>query len=113
MGKLVDVLPELATELVESLTGCGRPDLAEQLSHVWITRATYDSSCNVAYIYLSSPRELDVVEQNIIGKRHGETVPVEHPYRVNFDTDNFGRLAGIELLNGAPVAARLTAYITL
>ena len=111
--KLVDVWPELVAELTESLTAGGRSDLAEQLTQASITRATYDSSCNAAYIYLRPPRELNVVEQNIIGERHGETIPVEHPYWVNFDTDNVGRLVGIELLSEGSVAAKLSAYITL
>jgi hypothetical protein len=54
-----------------------------------------------------------VVEKNIIGIRHGETIPVEHPYWVNVDIDNFGRLTRIELLNGGDVALRLNDVLGL
>jgi len=30
---------------------------------------------------------------------HGETIPVETQFWTNIDTDNFGRLVGIEILN--------------
>ena len=64
-----------------------------------VTRVTFDGSANAAYIYVEESRPLSVVEQNVIGVCHGETIPVECRYWVNLDTDNFGRLTGIEILN--------------
>jgi len=64
-----------------------------------VTRVTFDGSANAAYIYVEESRLLNVVEQNIIGVCHGETIPVECRYWVNLDTDNFGRLSGVEILN--------------
>jgi uncharacterized protein YuzE len=105
--KLFEALPEFSAELWASLVKAGHKDLAAQIADVEIERYTYDASCNAAYIYIQSPRAQNVVEKNIIGVRHGETIPVEHPYWVNMDTDNFGHLTGIELLNGGEVARRL------
>jgi len=107
MGSLATQLPKLVSDLATALRTAGRDDLAAQLSEVDIERHTYDTSCDAAYIYLRSPRQLNVVEQNIVGVKHGETIPVEHEYWVNLDTDNFGRLTGIELLSGGDVAAKL------
>ena len=78
MPTLADVLPDLAEELAAALRASGRDDLAAQLGEVEVDRWTHDTSCNAAYIYLRSPRPLNVVEQNIIGVKHGETVPVKH-----------------------------------
>ena len=61
-----------------------------------IARVTFDDTAG--YIYLQPSHELNVVETNIVGVRHGETVEVKTPYWTNIDIDNFGRLAGIEIL---------------
>jgi hypothetical protein len=39
--------------------------------------------------------------------RHGETIEVEHPWTVLVDTDNFGRLRGIEILEGGNIDTNL------
>lgn len=106
--KLTEALPKFSEELQECLKTEGRDDLASQVNDAEILKFSYDDSCNAAYITLQSGRELNVVESNIIGVKHGETVPVEHRYWVNVDTDNFNRLGGIELLNGSDVAQKLS-----
>jgi len=113
MPTLAEVLPDIVNELADSLRASGRDNLAAQLREVEIRRWTHDSSCDAAYIYLRSPRQLNVVEQNVIRVKHGETVPVEHPRWVNVDTDNFGRMTGIELLRPGDVPARLSTHIAL
>jgi uncharacterized protein YuzE len=111
MPTLAEVLPDLVDELAESLRAAGRDDLAAQLGEVEISRWTHDTSCDAAYIHLRSPRQLNVVEQNIIGVKHGETIPVEHHRWINVDTDNFGRMTGIEVLSPGDLPARLSAHI--
>lgn len=109
--KLVEALPEFSVELQTCLSIAGREDIACQVQEVELERYTYDASVNAAYIYVKSPRPLNVVEVNIIGLKHGETISVEHRYWVNVDTDNFGRLSGIELLIGSDIAAKLSRVI--
>jgi uncharacterized protein YuzE len=109
--KLSDLLPEFAAELEACLERAERKDIASQICEVEFERYTYDTPCNAAYVYVRSPRALNAVEQNIIGIHHGETIEVEHPYWVNVDTDNFGRLRGIELLSGGEVAAKLSSVL--
>jgi hypothetical protein len=72
-----------------------------EFSEATIARCTHDASCNACYIYLEPSRSLNVVESNIIGVKHGRTIPVEHPFWVNVDVDNFNRPMGIELLSAS------------
>jgi hypothetical protein len=109
--KLVEALPEFSAELQACLSSVGREDIGCQVPEVELERYTYDDSIDAAYVYVQSPRILNAVEVNIIGLKHGETIPVEHRYSVNVDTDNFGRLRGIELLNGGDVVAKLSRVI--
>ena len=110
--RLVKALPRFSSDLAASLAALGHNDLKLQVDDVEIERYTFDDSCNALYIYVQSPRPLNTIERNIIGVKHGETIPVEHEYRVNVDTDNFGRLTGIEVLNGSDVAKELTEVMT-
>ncbi|MGA2798840.1 MAG: hypothetical protein ABSE63_14770 [Thermoguttaceae bacterium] len=111
MHKLAEILPQFVSELESSFSTSGQEDFAVQLKEVNVVRYTYDNSCDAVYIYLESPRPLNVVEENIIGIKHGETIPIEHRYWVNIDTDNFGRLRGIEILIGSDIAKKLSAFI--
>ena len=45
-----------------------------------------------------------------MGVRHGETLEVETPYWTNIDTDNFGRLVGIEILAPGDMKDELRKY---
>src|SRR5438128_2596455 len=98
MKPLGEAFPSLALELSRALREGGRASLAEQVDHAIIDRVTFDESANAGYIYLRPFRELNVVESNIIGVRHGETIEVETQYWTNIDTDNLDRLAGVEVL---------------
>lgn len=62
------------------------------------------------YIYVQPSRELNAVETNIMGVRHGETLEVLTPYWTNIDTDNFGRLVGIEILAPGDMKDDLRKY---
>jgi uncharacterized protein YuzE len=108
MPQLADILPGFVSRLSQALIADGREDLAGQFSEVTFVRYTYDSSCDAAYIYVQSPRAINVVEENIIGSKHGKTIGVEDPDDVFLDVDNFGRLTGIEVLQGGNVAALLS-----
>jgi hypothetical protein len=99
MSKLADAFPILASELAQSLRETGREALAEQIERATITRVTFDDSANAGYLYLQPSRALNVVEANVVGVRHGKTVPVRTQFWTNIDTDNFDRLTGIEILD--------------
>ena len=109
--KLSETLPEFSTELRELLIKVGREDIAVQVGEVEFERYSYDDSCDAASIFVQSPRELNVVEKNIIGVKYEESVSVDHPYLVNVDIDNFGRLRAIELLKGSKIARILSKML--
>lgn len=108
--KLADFLPQFTVELREILGAAGEPDLAAQLSGAEVLACSYEPEAKAGYIKLESAQELNAVERNVITVRHGRTVPVEHPYWVNVDTDNFNRITGIELLDAPGLASKLSAY---
>ena len=111
MSSLAELMPEFFAEVYQLLETEGRGDLASQLRECSITRVTYDRAADAAYIYLRSAKTLNIVENNIIGVKHGETISLQHPWMVNLDTDNFGRLVGIEVLSGKRVAVPLKQYV--
>jgi hypothetical protein len=106
MSRLVDAFSLLAGEVAESLRALGRADLAQQIDGAVVSRVTFDDSVGAGYIYVEPERMLNIVDANIIGVRHGETITVGTQFDVVIDTDNFGRLMGIEVL--APGALRST-----
>lgn len=108
--KLADFLPQFTVELRELLRTAGEVDLAAQLGSAEVISCSYDAECEAGYIKLESAQTLNVIELNVITVRHGKTIPVEHPYWVNVDTDNFNRITGIELLDAPGLAIQLTAY---
>jgi hypothetical protein len=106
MSKFAEVFPVLVTQLTQSLRNDGRDALAQQIEAATISRVTFDE--NAGYVYLEPSRELNVVERNIIGVRHGETIPVETSFWTYLDTDNFDRVRGIEILHPRELEAELT-----
>jgi hypothetical protein len=98
MSSLIEAFPSLARELSRALRDGGRASLAEQVDQAVIDRVTFDDSANAGYIYIRPSRDLNVVEANIVGVRHGETVEVETQYWTNIDMDNLDRLTGVEVL---------------
>ena len=101
-SKLSEVLPALYAELETGATERGLHDLLEQLPNLIVTEWSGDS--DVLWIDIGGTRSLNVVERNIIGVRHGETIVFDS---FVLDTDNFGRVTHIELLAAADVYVRL------
>jgi hypothetical protein len=97
--------PDLAAALLAELEASGRPELAEQLRTSLVRGVSFDADANAGTIALEAGRELNVVEMNIVGVRHGETIAVTSTYDARLDTDNFGRLMGVEILSPPPSLA--------
>src|SRR5215471_9731408 len=87
METVAAAFPEIASEVVAALKAAGQIDLAGELPRATVRKVTFDNSANAGYIYATSPKSLNLAEQNIIGVRHGETIPVECRYWINLDTD--------------------------
>ena len=99
MSAIATRFPELTAALVAELRADGKADLADQLQSSVVLGVSFDNEANAGYIYVSAGRDLNVVESNIIGVKHGGTIPVEATYDAYLDTDNFGRITGVELLS--------------
>lgn len=110
MSSLIESFPSLAADLSRKLRLRGRASLADQIDAATIASVTFDDSVNAGYIYVQPSRELNVVETNIMGVRHGETLEVETPYWTYIDADNFGRLVGIEVLAPGDIKDQLRKY---
>jgi hypothetical protein len=99
MTRLIDAFPSLVRQLSEALASAGYDMLAVQVNEALIEEVTFDNQANVAWINVLPSRELNVVETNVIGIRHGKTIPVETDFWTNIDVDNFDRLIAIEILD--------------
>jgi hypothetical protein len=82
-------------------------DVLDQACTARPARVTFDPEANAEYFYVHSGRDPNVVEQNIIGIRHGRTIEMPGDAWMNIDLNNFDRLIGIELLAISPAPADL------
>jgi uncharacterized protein YuzE len=110
MFLLIESFPSLAKELSLQLRLAGLAALADQIDAAAIARVTFDNAANAGYIYVHPSRELNVVETGIMGVRNGVTLEVETPYWTIIDTDNFGRLLGIEILAPGDIKGALRKH---
>jgi hypothetical protein len=108
MPKLVEAFPVIVSELTQALHDIGRDAIAQQIEAATIARVTYDSDAIAGYVYLEPSRALNIVERNIIGVRHGETIPLVSSHWLVVDTDNFDRVTGIEIVAPGELIAGLT-----
>ena len=97
--RVSELLPDFVAAAQASLEKQGHSELAQQLVSLKLSRWTYDPEADAMYLYLSGQCPLNVVEQNIVGVRHGECIELEDlDGMVVLDTDNFQRISGIEVL---------------
>ena len=99
MMRISELLPDFVAAAQASLEAQGHSELAQQLVSLELSRWTHDPEADAMHLYLSGQRPLNVVEQNIVGVRHGECIELEDiDGIVVIDTDNFQRISGIEIL---------------
>ena len=96
--KLVEVLPELVSDMESALLQLGRGDLLSQVKEATLERWTYDDFSDTAYLYLTT----DPIE-----RRQLDTLSLYDEVGVNLETDGRGRLCGLEVLDGKRITSRL------
>jgi uncharacterized protein YuzE len=96
--KLADALPELVLDMESPLLQLGRGDLVQQLKDALLERWTYDDFSDTTYLYLTAQP---------LQRRELETLSLYDEVGVNLETDDRGRLCGIEVLDGKRVARQL------
>lgn len=92
--KLAQALPELVSDMESALVNLGRGDLVAQLQEAELARWNYDDFADTTYLQISEQAAL-------------ERLSLYDELGVNVDTDERGRLCGIEILEGKRIADRL------
>jgi uncharacterized protein YuzE len=103
--RLVDVAPNLTSELEDALIGVGSPELAMFLRSGEVGWWTYDPSVDAGYIYLALPD----APRDARPREVAETVPFFAEAGFNVDVAHDGGIFGIEFLGRDDVLSALRA----
>ena len=105
--KLAQALPELVADMESALAHLGRGDLVVQLGRAILERWTYDDFSDTAYLHLTAPPDADPAQRTVVDVIQEDRLSLYDEVGVNLDTDERGRLCGIEVLDAKRVISRL------
>lgn len=104
--KLAQALPDLVSDMEIALVNLGRGDLVAQLKEADLERWSYDDFMDITYLRLASPSPTSPAPR-ASGAEDAERLSLYDELGVSLDTDEHGRLTGIEILEGKRIASRL------
>jgi hypothetical protein len=109
---LSEILPVFYEELHGLLMRNGRSDLADQLPNLEVVGRCGCGQADCGTVHVKGGRTLNVVEENVIGVKHGGTINLEADKGyVIVDLDNFGRWMTIEAICREDVHQELEAGV--
>ena len=94
--QLAEALPDLVADVENALVRLGRADLGKQLKEVDLGSWEYDDFADTVYLKFGAAVA-----------RYAERLSLYDELGVNLDTDERGRLCGLEILEGKRIAALL------
>ena len=106
---LNEVMPIFYAEVQAALEQRGLSELMAQLPSLQIVSRCGCGDKDCATFYVRGPRDLNVVERNIIGVRGVDNVSLEITGLLGIDIDNFGRTGTLEVWGRADIAESLEA----
>jgi hypothetical protein len=84
--------------------------LATQVHDLLLNSWRHDKDDDVLTVSVRGGRQLNTIENNIIGEKHGGTISLDSLQgMVAVDVDNFNRILGIEAIGRADLAAEFEA----
>jgi hypothetical protein len=108
MRTIGTILPDFIRQVGGRLRKLGREDIADQVPVLELDDWTCDRKVKAIYIYLSGQKDLNVVEENVIGVKHDECLELSDiGGTVVVDIDNFSRPLGIEVIGRGDVEQQL------
>lgn len=106
--RISEALPGFYLELEGAFQAQGLTALLEQLPQLEILDRCACEETGCATFRVAASRELNVVETNVIGVRHGTSTPLNSVKGlVVVDMDNFGRATTLEILDRPDLAGAL------
>lgn len=109
--RLLDIAPRFCEEVREGLRAESEDDLAAQIDDLLMNSWRYDKVDDVLMVHVRGGRQLNVVENRVIGEKYGGTISLDSLKGiVSVDIDNFSRIRSLEAIGRPDLALEFEAH---